>query len=58
VSTTVLEETVNSGKPFQTSGCPDCNRPFYNEKPGGPIYNYSKELNVKELVEIKRSLRF
>jgi biotin synthase len=58
VSTTVLEETVNSGKPFQTSGCPDCNRPFYNEKPGGPIYNYPKELTVKELEEIKRSLRF
>jgi len=23
-----------------TSGCPDCNRPFYNERPSGPIYNY------------------
>ena len=25
---------------FQTSGCPDCNRPYYNETPGGTIYNY------------------
>ncbi len=23
-----------------TSGCPGCNRPFYNERPRGPIYNY------------------
>ncbi len=23
-----------------TSGCPGCNRPFYNESPSGPIYNY------------------
>ncbi len=25
---------------FLTSGCPDCNRPFYNESPRGPFYNY------------------
>ncbi len=23
-----------------TSGCPWCNRPFYNERPSGPIYNF------------------
>ena len=23
-----------------TSGCPYCNRPFYNESPKGPLYNY------------------
>ena len=23
-----------------TSGCPNCNRPYYNESPKGPIYNY------------------
>jgi len=28
------------GIPFLTSGCPGCNRPFYNERPGGEIYNY------------------
>ena len=28
---------------FQTSGCPDCNRPYYNEKPGGVMYNYPYE---------------
>jgi len=28
------------GTVFQTTGCPDCNRPYYNETPGGTIYNY------------------
>ena len=32
-----------------TSGCPGCNRPFYNEGPLGPIYNYpSEELLLKD----------
>jgi biotin synthase len=37
-----------TGEPFQTSGCPDCNRPFYNEKPGGPLYNYPRPLTISE----------
>jgi biotin synthase-related radical SAM superfamily protein len=36
------------GEPFQTSGCPDCNRPFYNERPGGPLYNYPRPLTAAE----------
>jgi biotin synthase-related radical SAM superfamily protein len=36
------------GQPFQTSGCPGCNRPFYNEQPGGPLYNYPRPLTVEE----------
>ncbi len=57
VETAELEKIISSGKPFQTSGCPDCNRPFYNEKPSGPLYNYPKELNKKELEEIKAQLK-
>lgn len=30
----------DDGQAFRTSGCPDCNRPFYNEQPGGTLYNY------------------
>jgi biotin synthase len=37
-----------TGEPFQTSGCPDCNRPFYNEQPGGPLYNYPRPLTAAE----------
>ncbi len=36
------------GEPFQTSGCPDCNRPFYNEQPGGTMYNYPRPLTAEE----------
>ncbi len=36
------------GVVFQTSGCPDCNRPFYNEQPGGPLYNYPRPLSADE----------
>jgi biotin synthase len=36
------------GEAFQTSGCPDCNRPFYNEQPGGPLYNYPRPLTAQE----------
>jgi biotin synthase len=56
VETAVLETIVNSGKPFQTSGCLDCNRPFYNERPSGPLYNYPKRLSIKEVDEIKKQL--
>jgi biotin synthase len=47
---------VETGKPFLTSGCPNCNRPFYNEKPSGPIYNYPRNLRHKEISAIKRQL--
>jgi biotin synthase len=53
-----LKTIVDSGVPFQTSGCPDCNRPFYNEKPSGPLYNYPRTLNIKEIEEIKKQLGF
>lgn len=51
-----LDRVVESGAPFHTSGCPDCNRPFYNEKPGGPLYNYPDKINLREIAEIKKML--
>ncbi|MGQ9600560.1 MAG: radical SAM protein [Anaerolineae bacterium] len=42
-----------TGEPFQTSGCPDCNRPFYNELPGGPWYNYPRPLTAEEIVQAR-----
>jgi biotin synthase len=56
LSNEVLDPIVESGLPFQTSGCPDCNRPYYNEKPSGPIYNYSKKLKKEEIARIKKQL--
>ena len=47
-----LRSIVSVGKPFLTSGCSSCNRPFYNEKPSGPIYNYPSDLRAEETAEI------
>ena len=49
----LLEEAIKAGTPFMTSGCPSCNRPFYNERPGGPLYNYPRPLSEKEKDEIE-----
>jgi len=57
VSRQLLVNVVESGKPFMTSGCPGCNRPFYNEKPGGILYNYPRSLNSIEVRETKRVLK-
>ena len=43
-----LAKMLADGVAFQTSGCPDCNRPFYNERPGGPLYNYPRPLTPAE----------
>ncbi len=51
-----LEQIVSSGKPFMTSGCPGCNRPYYNESPKGPIYNYPRMPTPKEILEIKKQI--
>jgi biotin synthase len=56
VNKQALMQTIQLGEPFLTSGCPNCNRPYYNEKPSGPIYNYPKKISEKELLEIKRQL--
>jgi biotin synthase len=44
-----LSKMLADGVAFQTSGCPDCNRPFYNERPGGPLYNYPRPLTPGEV---------
>lgn len=37
------------GEAFRTSGCPDCNRPYYNERPGGALYNFPHPLSSEEI---------
>ena len=51
-----LGRIVQTGKSFVTSGCPDCNRPYYNEKPSGPIFNFPKPLTANELTKVKEEL--
>jgi biotin synthase-related radical SAM superfamily protein len=52
----VLMRIVQTGEPFLTSGCLNCNRPYYNEKPSGPIYNYPRPLTKKETGQILQEL--
>jgi biotin synthase len=54
----VVHKTVDSGEPFVTSGCPNCNRPYYNEKPGSVLFNYPRKLFPEEVKEIKKMLGF
>lgn len=56
VSDETLNSIVDGGFPFRTSGCPDCNRPFYNEKPSGPFYNYPRNPSREEIEKIKKQL--
>ncbi|NPV70834.1 MAG: radical SAM protein [Firmicutes bacterium] len=42
---------LEPGEPFRTSGCPFCNRPYYNERPGGVMYNYPRRLSPGEAAE-------
>jgi len=44
-----LRGLLADGRAFETSGCPDCNRPFYNERPGGVMYNYPRPLTAAEV---------
>jgi len=46
-----LAALLADGTAFQTSGCPDCNRPYYNERPGGVMYNYPRPLTPTEVAE-------
>lgn len=48
-----LFKIIRSGLPFLTSGCPSCNRPYYNERPGQEPYNFPRQLSMKELSAIE-----
>lgn len=45
---------IMKGEPFETSGCPDCNRPYYNERPKGPMMNFPRRLKEDEARECMR----
>lgn len=51
-----IKRIIKSGEPFRTSGCLDCNRPYYNEKPSGPIYNYPYKQTKEEIDEIRKQM--
>ena len=58
----LIEEIINSGSPFQTSGCPGpdgkvaCNRPYGNEKPGPNIRNFPFTPQPEDVYQIKAEI--
>ncbi|MGL5346101.1 MAG: radical SAM protein [Peptostreptococcaceae bacterium] len=44
-----IKSDINKGYPFEIRGCKNCNRPYYNERPGSTIYNYSRKLTESEI---------
>ncbi len=57
VDPAVLDRALESGTPFRTSGCPHCNRPMYNERPGGDLYNHPAPLTAAEKSAAREALR-
>lgn len=56
ISREELTRVIRSGSPYRTSGCPNCNRPFYNERPSGPVYNFPRPLTPSEIEEVEQTL--
>ena len=56
VASEEINAIIDSGDPFRTSGCPQCNRPFYNESPRGPFYNYPAKLKKEDIITVKKEL--
>lgn len=44
-----INSSILNGYPFEIKGCNNCNRPYYNERPGHTIYNYSRKLDESEI---------
>lgn len=48
-----LADLLQGSNAFETSGCSDCNRPYYNERAGAKkLYNYPHQLSKDVFAEI------
>ncbi|MBN2155532.1 MAG: radical SAM protein [Candidatus Lokiarchaeota archaeon] len=51
-----LHEIISLSGPFETSGCPGCNRPYYTSSPREEQYNYPRVLTLSEQEKIYSQL--
>lgn len=51
-----LASVVKGGKPFETKGCPGCNRPYFNERASGPLFNFPYRPSRAEIKCIEEEL--
>ena len=55
-----MEDIINTGEPFRTSGCTGyngevaCNRPFANSRPGPDLRNFPFKPEEEDILRIKR----
>lgn len=51
-----LQDLIWSGFPFKNTGCPGCNRVFYETNPGERFYSYPRDLYDDEKNQIAQEL--
>jgi biotin synthase len=62
ISRVTLEEIIDSGEPFRTSGCAGydgevaCNRPYANSRPGPGIRNFPFRPNKMDILRIRKQM--
>ncbi|MBD3350344.1 MAG: hypothetical protein GF364_02555 [Candidatus Lokiarchaeota archaeon] len=52
-----LQDIINTGIPFLTSGCPGCNRPYYTSSPSEEQYNFPRSLTTSEKKKILKEIK-
>ncbi len=57
VDSSFLRQALSSGDAFCVTGCKGCNRPFYNERPRGPMYNFPRKLTHEEIQKAIKETR-
>jgi biotin synthase len=53
----LLSKIISNPSLFMTFGCPFCDRPYFNEKVTGPLYNYPYKPSNKEMISIKNQIQ-
>jgi biotin synthase-related radical SAM superfamily protein len=48
-----FESMISDAGAFMTSGCPGCNRPYFNERVSGPIFNFPRKPKAEEISRIR-----
>jgi biotin synthase len=56
LSEELLSAVIGEGLAFQTAGCRGCNRPFFTERPSGPLFNFPAVPAAGALREINKQL--
>jgi len=51
INPSFVREALSSGEAFRVTGCKGCNRPYYNERPRGPMYNFPRDLTQEEITK-------